>query len=235
VAIAEVQPDRRQRRRQETIEQALDLAVDVMTEQGVAGLSLGEVARRMGIRTPSLYVYFPSKTAMYDALFMRGSREVLDVIQQAQPGIVALPDLAPQLETGGFALARWCLANPTYAQLLYWRPVPGFTPSPEAYEPAIALVEFTRTWLLGLQADGLLKADRDIDAVLRDWIILTTGVISQQLANAPDEPAETGRFTSALPGLAAMFAREHGTLPHPPSGKKTAMKQKASRTESRSR
>jgi AcrR family transcriptional regulator len=62
--------DRRHRRRQETVEQVLDVAVAVMAEQGVAGLSLGEVARRMGIRPPSLYVYFDSKNALYDAIFM---------------------------------------------------------------------------------------------------------------------------------------------------------------------
>ena len=48
--------DRRHRRRQETISEVLNVALQVMAEQGVAGLSLGEVARRMGIRPPSLYV-----------------------------------------------------------------------------------------------------------------------------------------------------------------------------------
>jgi len=69
--------DRRRRRRLETIEEVLDVAVEIMTEQGVAGLSIGEVARRMGIRPPSLYVYFASKEAMYDAVFLRGSRAIL--------------------------------------------------------------------------------------------------------------------------------------------------------------
>ncbi len=70
--------DRRQRRRQETIEEVLDIAVEIMAEQGVAGLSIGEIARRMGIRPPSLYVYFDSKNALYDALFARGARGVLE-------------------------------------------------------------------------------------------------------------------------------------------------------------
>src|SRR5256885_15874558 len=69
--------DRRHRRRLETIEEVLDHAVEIMATDGVAGLSLGEIARRMGIRPPSLYVYFPSKHALYDALFARGWRELL--------------------------------------------------------------------------------------------------------------------------------------------------------------
>src|SRR3954454_22798393 len=70
--------DRRQRRRQESIEEVLDHAVEIMAEQGVAGLSIGEIARRMDIRPPSLYVYFPSKNALYDALFARGAQSILD-------------------------------------------------------------------------------------------------------------------------------------------------------------
>src|SRR3954470_19318775 len=72
--------DRRQRRRLETIEEIVDVAVEVMTEQGVGGLSLGEVARRMGMRTPSLYVYFESKNAVYDAVFARGWRSAYDAV-----------------------------------------------------------------------------------------------------------------------------------------------------------
>src|SRR5436305_4599220 len=72
--------DRRQRRRQESIEEILDVAVELMAENGVSGLSLGEVARRLGIRPPSLYVYFESKHALYDAAFARGARDVLETV-----------------------------------------------------------------------------------------------------------------------------------------------------------
>ena len=58
--------DRRARRRQETIEEILDIATDVMTEEGVNGLSLAEVARRLGVQPPSIYKYFPSLMAIYD-------------------------------------------------------------------------------------------------------------------------------------------------------------------------
>ena len=61
--------DRRVQRHHQTIEEILDLAIQVMAEDGVAALSLAEVARRMGMRPPSLYQYFPSKLAVYDALF----------------------------------------------------------------------------------------------------------------------------------------------------------------------
>src|SRR5215213_8546619 len=61
-----------QRRRAAVMDEALDHAMDLMTTEGVGALSVSEVARRMGIRGPSLYKYFPSRHAMYDALFARG-------------------------------------------------------------------------------------------------------------------------------------------------------------------
>ena len=203
--------DRRQRRRLETIEEVLDHAVAIMAEDGVAGLSLGEIARRMGIRTPSLYAYFPSKHALYDALFARGWRRLLDEMRayEAQHPPVE-DDLATIMLRFGRDFVRWSVENFAYAQLLFWRPVPGFRPSEDAYEPAVELYRHGHERLVLLQQRGLIRDDVDVAVAHRDWTVLVSGVISQQLANSPDEPFEAGRFTTALPGFAAMFATHYG-------------------------
>ena len=134
-------PDRRARRRQETIEEILDIAVDVMTEEGVNGLSLAEVARRLGVQPPSLYKYFPSMMAVYDALFLRGQLEHLDILRDAmtrsEPGL-------PALSAGLDASGRWALEHRVVAELLFWRPVPSFEPSQEAFAPSIEMVALQR-------------------------------------------------------------------------------------------
>jgi len=66
--------ERRGRNREEMRRAILDAACAVMREQGVAALSLREVARRVKLQAPSLYAYFPSKMALYDALFVEGIR-----------------------------------------------------------------------------------------------------------------------------------------------------------------
>ena len=204
--------DRRHRRRLETIEEVLDHAVEIMATDGVAGLSLGEIARRMGIRTPSLYVYFPSKNALYDALFARGWRELLATMRSIYDSddIETTDDLAPVMLETGRLMSRWAVENSAYAQLLFWRPVPGFRPSDEAYAPAVELYEEGLARLARLQARGLIRQDVEIDDVQRDWTVVVSGVVSQQLANAPDQPFDTGRFTTALPGLVAMFVSHYG-------------------------
>src|SRR5215471_3137396 len=187
--------DRRHRRRQETIEEILDIAVQIMAEQGVAGLSIGEIARRIGIRPPSVYVYFPSKHALYDALFARGARLLLAAMQEVlaamQEVTAALPARPATLEEillpGAQAFVRWSVENAAYSQLLFWRPVPGFAPSPQAYQAATEQIE-------------------------RDWTILLSGVVSQQLANAPQQAFDRGLFTAAIPGLITMFAGHYS--PH---------------------
>ena len=220
--------DRRQRRRQETIEEVLDIAVEIMTEQGVAGLSIGEVARRLGIRPPSLYVYFPSKEAIYDALFARGAREVGHLIateserllERVEPG----QPLADILLDAARTFVRWAMEHPAYTQLLYWRPVPGFVPSAEAFAPAVAMVETSRHRFTELQRRGFIRADASIDDIQRDWVVILTGVVTRQLANAPQEKFDEGRFSTALGDLVAMFARHYEAGPSTTRGPRNARK-----------
>jgi len=202
--------DRRQRRRQETIAEVVDVAAEIMAEQGVVGLSVGEVARRMGIRPPSLYVYFPSKHALYDALFARGAQEVLDHVRSDDVDLTEGQTLDEVLLHVAETFVGWSIEHPAFTALLFWRPVPGFAPSAEAYAPAVALIELTRARFADLRDRGLVRSDAELDDVQRDWTVLLSGVISQQLSNAPGESLAEGRFTSALPTLVAMFARHYG-------------------------
>ena len=189
------------------------MAAELMREQGVAGLSLGEVARRMGIRPPSLYVYFDSKNALYDALFERGARQLRDRMDEVYLGIDPTATAQDALVASAVAMIRWRLENPAYSQLLFWRPVPGFEPSADAYAPAVDMYEKGLERFVDLQRRGELRDDVPAADIMRDWTVIVSGTGSQQLSNAPDESFETGRFTSALPGLVAMFVRHYAPTP----------------------
>jgi AcrR family transcriptional regulator len=203
--------DRRQRRRLETIEEIVDVAIEVMTEHGVGGLSLGEVARRMDMRTPSLYVYFDSKNAVYDAVFTRGWHDIHAVMAPQYAKIAAATDLPRYFLESGQLFLRWMLEHPVHAQLMSWRPVPGYQPSADAYAAAVDLLADSQASFAELQRRGLFRAELDPELLLRTWTTLMSGVMTQQLANAPHEPFDTGRFTSTLPAVAAMFLAHYGT------------------------
>ena len=195
-------PDRRARRRQETIEEILDIAVEVMTEEGVNGLSLAEVARRLGVQPPSLYKYFPSLMAVYDALFLRGQLEHLDVLRagmaRAEPGLAAL-------QSGLEASGRWALTHRAIAELLFWRPVPSFEPSPEAFTPSKEMVDLQRAALADAVAAGQLGPGANAEEAVLLVSTMIVGVLSQAFANEPGLQWGEGRFTPLFPKLMSLL------------------------------
>jgi len=200
------EPSRQQLRRQQTVEHIIRHAVDVMARDGVAALSLSEVARRMGIRSPSLYKYFPSKLSVYDELFRSGSAQLLstfrDAAAAAEPGLAAL--------AAGFeATGRFMMDNPVLAQLLQWRPVPGFEPSAEAFAPNQEFLGEIRRVVLDAVDRHQLRAEAASERGLIVLSILISGVLSQQLANDPKSGFDEGRYTSATGDVLAMFERTY--------------------------
>jgi AcrR family transcriptional regulator len=196
-------PDRRARRRQETIEEILAIAADVMTEEGVNGLSLSEVARRLGVKPPSIYKYFDSIMGIYDALFERGQRANLEVMRaamaEAEPGVDAL---AAGLDASG----RWAVEHPATAQLLFWRPVPSFEPTPAAMAPSVEMVQLQRQALADAVAAKQLGPGADSDEALWVTSVFVSGVIGQAMANEPGVGWGEGRFSPLLPKLLSVLA-----------------------------
>lgn len=183
-----------QRRHVRLRQEALDAAWRLAERDGIAGLSLREVAGEVGLRPPSLYTYFPSKGAIYDAMFAQGYEQ----LDAAYDRIEVDPDdpvgsIARSIET----FVDFALASPARFQLLFTQAVPGWTPSASAYAAALASYErmVARLARLGV-TDG---ADHDL------LTALTTGLASQQLANDP----VGDRWRRLARSAAAMFlARE---------------------------
>lgn len=197
-----VASDRRARRRADTIEQILALAVDLMGEEGVAGLTVSAVARRLGVKPPSLYKYFDSRMAIYDALFRRGQQANLSCLRDAMAGAAAgLPAISAGLEATG----RWAIGHPVLAQLLFWRPVPGYVPTADAFAPTIEIVALLRQQLQAASAAGDLGPDAFSDEAMALLSTMHFGVISQQLANDPAGDWDSGRFTQLFPAVLRLF------------------------------
>ena len=72
--------DTRTVRREATRARILDAAWRIARRDGLAALSLRDIAREVGMRAPSLYNYFPSKNAIYDAMYADGLRELVAAV-----------------------------------------------------------------------------------------------------------------------------------------------------------
>lgn len=87
----------RVRRREQTRREILEAAWRLAGRDGVASLSLRDLAREVGMRAPSLYTYFDSKAAIYDVRRRRVGRTPRPRQRVrgdgAGPGVADLPNL----------------------------------------------------------------------------------------------------------------------------------------------
>jgi AcrR family transcriptional regulator len=165
--------DPRARRRQATMQRILDAAWELAEEQGLAGISLRDLAARVDLRQPSLYSYFDSKHALYDAMFAQGCEQILEAMRSAP--VPAEPRRMVKEMARRFATLA--VENPARAQLLFQRTIPGFEPSPASYKVAEELLGEGRA---RLAAVGLTKP-RHLDM----YTAIISGITNQQLANDP--------------------------------------------------
>ncbi len=71
-----------------TAERILDAAEDLFAAKGYSATSLGDVADRVGIRSPSLYNHFRNKEALYQAVLERLITEFSQPLQEIAAPIV---------------------------------------------------------------------------------------------------------------------------------------------------
>lgn len=165
--------DPRMRRREARIDEIVDAAWLLAQRDGLGAISLRDLATAVGLRQPSLYVYFSSKLALYDAMFADGYHQLLRYLDGR--------DYAGDPRDGLVAFVRDLLlfssANTVRHQMLFQRTLPGFEPSPEAYTPSL---EFSRR-AIALCAKAGITAGADIDL----FSALMNGMAHQQVANDP--------------------------------------------------
>ncbi len=176
----------------------LDGAWDVMEREGVAALSVRQLARELGVRQQSLTYYFRTKQDLLDALFADGFRELRPILQAAGEGQEPLA----RLESTVVALLEYCTAHPARYHLMLQRTVPGFTPSEASHQIALAAL---RVLLERLNAAGLTR-DEDVLAVRG----LINGLAAEQIANDPGGNSYVRQARRALRALLA------GLTVHPP-------------------
>ncbi len=165
--------DRKTRRRLATKTEVVAAAWEIAAVEGVGGITIRDLAERVGLKAPSLYEYFPSKNAVYDAMFADGWRAFGGVM-------AALPrdgDLRTMVSSMAAGLARFWVDQPARFSLLCQRPIPGFEPSPQAYAEAVAVLDDIAAQLAVLGIE-----DRQAIDLL---IAMVTGLVSQQIANDP--------------------------------------------------
>jgi AcrR family transcriptional regulator len=198
--------DWRAARRASATADIVEAAWELAREHGLAGLSLRDLARRLGMAAPSLYSYFDSKHALYDAMFADGYRAQL----AADPPATG-PDLRTVLRSGCELWVRFAVEDPVRFQLLNQRVIPGFEPSPESY--ALALQAYERTAQPLLAMAELSQEDFDLVSAF------VGGLVNQQLANDPGGDRWV-RLLDDVVDLLLPRLQSKATTPSPPRGRR---------------
>lgn len=163
--------DRRRERHEAKRSTIVDEAWKLARRDGLGAISLRDLAAQVDLRQPSLYAYFDSKLALYDAMFADGNRKLL-------AATAALPDRDDPIEALielVEAIIRFSTEDPVRHELLFHRPVPGFEPSAESYAIAQEFYELASGRVV---AAGANSPD-DLDL----FTAIVAGLSDQQVAN----------------------------------------------------
>lgn len=200
--------ERRRRYRQAVVEDILTIAREMMQKDGVAALSFNAIARRLGMKPPSLYTYFDSKNAIYDELFRRGflmfGRAMDQRLRQDGP---LRENLTSAMET----YMRFAQENPDLYQLMFQRPVPEFVPSEESMAVSLAQLEKAREQFARMLESGELAIDMPLEEARDLYIALQHGLTELHRANNPELPVGQGRFGKLIPRAVQLILDAWGT------------------------
>jgi AcrR family transcriptional regulator len=163
----------REARRASARDSIVEAAWALVGEEGLAGLSLRDLARRAGITTPTVYAYFESKNAIYDAMFGQAATQFAR--EMAEP--YGSDDPRELLVARVRRFFEFCTSDPARYQLLFQRTLPGFEPSAGSYAPAVRALAQAHEML---EANGIVE-ERHLDM----WTALVTGLVDQQMSNDP--------------------------------------------------
>jgi AcrR family transcriptional regulator len=189
--------DTRAIRRDATRTRILGAAWQLAQRDGLAALSLHAIAERVGMRAPSLYTYFPSKNAIYDAMYADGAHELATTLA-ARP---ERTDPRQTLRMRVRVFIDFCTTDPIRYQLLFERPIPGFEPTPDSFAITVTALAGTRADLAAAGVHG----ERALDL----FRALITGLIALQIANDPGG----NRWTRLQGAALAMFLAHHAHEP----------------------
>jgi AcrR family transcriptional regulator len=171
--MAIAQGDIRSRKFEWTRAEILAAAWDLARRDGLAALSLRELAASVGMRAASLYHYFPSKNALYDAMYAQGIQQSADRMLESPPGRDPHETLRNLVRT----FVDNAMSDPVRYELLFHRPVPEFEPSPEHLEIGLASLARVRK----AAAAAGVRSDRHFDL----FMAATRGLVTLQISNEP--------------------------------------------------
>ena len=185
--------ERREREREELREKIVEAARDILSERGLEGFSMREIARRIEYSPATIYLYFANKEELLRAVVGEGMRRLSEVIRN-EIDAAGPVTAAQKYRASGRGYVRFALENTAYFHVIFDLPAvahmeedcPGHTESLDqaAFERVVGVLK---------QAcrEGSYRADLDVEqAAVIGWATLH-GLLSLYLSGHLQEFAPT--------------------------------------------
>lgn len=151
----------------------IEAASAIIAESGIEGLSVRDVARKVGVSPGAPFRHFPTRDALLAAVAEQAMERLSQAVQAGQ--LVTDCDPLEQIRMIGHAYIGWALENPTHFVVISQR-------------SAVPLVNGTRdrndtirhrmlTLLIKAKASKQLRPDADPETVLLSCRALVYGLI----------------------------------------------------------
>jgi AcrR family transcriptional regulator len=154
----------------------LDASSGLLETEGPQALTMRRLAGEVGCSTSVLYGMFGSKAGVAEALWCEG-------FERLHAALAAVDRQEPLARLAGLGQAyRACaLANRSYYAVMFARPIPGFEPSPEAYEVSLRPLRLLTEAVADCVEAGVFRPVEPAHAARVLWAA-SHGVVSLELA-----------------------------------------------------
>lgn len=150
----------------------IEAATALISEAGIQGLSVREVARRAGVSPGAPFRHFPTKDALLAAVAGRAMQRLVEAVDAGLAS--AEDDPLAGIEAVGLAYLEWVRANPTQFAVISQRSLVGL--AGDARKSNDAIRERMLDLLTRARSGGQMRQDADIETVLLSCRALVYGL-----------------------------------------------------------
>lgn len=120
----------RKERTPELRSRLLDVAIELLADDGVQAVTTRNVARRAGTSAPAIYELFTNKSGLAREVFFEGFRRLGAMMEALGPPNGTTDGIVEFVEV----FRDFCVAHPELFRVMYSHPFSDFAPSPEEME-----------------------------------------------------------------------------------------------------
>ena len=145
-------------------ERILSAAVELMTKEGLAALSMREVARRAGVSHQAPYHYFENREAILAAIAEEGFKKFNAILESASGS-----NAVARLIAAGRAYIGFALSHPAHFQVMFRPELVNLDKYPSALAEANRGFAILQSLIDGMVKEKFLPRSRADGMVLLSW------------------------------------------------------------------